>query len=122
MHCIGELMLPMPTCVRVEVRLQRAVTREAHGVHHAIRADRDDARHVLQRHRCAPEPAFGVGDHRLHDVAAEVRVLRAMRLDRVAHVGRPDHLVGAGLDLLALEEIGAVPVAGEVDARGCRAP
>ena len=42
-------------------------------------------------------------------------ILRAMRRDFVAHVARPDHLVGAGLDVFALEEIGAVLVAGEVE-------
>ena len=70
---------------------------------------------VRQRHRLLAELALGVGHHRLDDVAAEVTVLRPVRLDLVAHVGRPDHLVGADLDVLALEEVGAVPVAGEVE-------
>ena len=73
---------------------------------------RDDLR---QRHHLRAQLAFGVGDHRLHDVAAEVRVLRALRRDRVADVGGPDHLVGRAFDLFALEQVRAVLVAGEVD-------
>ena len=37
-----------------------------------------------------------------------------LRLDRRAEIGGPHHLIGRRLDLLALEQIGAVPVAGEV--------
>jgi hypothetical protein len=44
-----------------------------------------------------------------------------MRLDFVAHVARPDHLVGADLDVLALEEIGAVLVAAKYSTRLPRA-
>ena len=37
-----------------------------------------------------------------------------VRLDRRAEIGGPHHLIGRRFDLLPLEQIGAVPVAGEV--------
>ena len=85
-----------------------------HRVHHAIGADGDQPADRVERHHPLAEAAFGVGDHRLDDVAAEVAVLRPLRLDRRAEIGGPHHLIGRRLDLLALEQIGAVPVAGEV--------
>ena len=65
--------------------------------------------------RPRPELAALIREHRLHDVAAEMRVLRAIRGNPGASVGAPDHLIGGFFDLLALEEVLALLVAGEVD-------
>ncbi len=62
-----------------------------------------------------PELSRLVGQHRLHDVAAEMGVLRPSGRDFGAHVGAPDHLVGRRFDVLALEQVLALLVAGEVD-------
>ena len=63
---------------------------------------------------CA-ELALRVSEHRLDDVAAVMRVLRTARRNLHARVGRPDDLVGGRFDLLALEEVVALLVAGEVE-------
>ncbi len=81
---------------RVEQRREHAVACLAHRVHHAVAADGDDARDLLERDRRRPAQRAGaVCLHRLHDVAAEVPVLRAARLDGRPDVGAPDDLVGA---------------------------
>ena len=43
MHCIGELMLPMPTWSGFRYGCEHAVARRLHRGHHAVRADGDDA-------------------------------------------------------------------------------
>src|SRR5207245_11499972 len=53
--------------------------------------------------------------HRLHDVAYERKILRAARRNRIAGIDRPDHLIGARLDLVAFEHIRFLLVSGEVD-------
>ena len=58
-----------------EVRRQHGVARRLHRGHHPVRSDRNQAGDVGERHELAAEPAVAVGDHRLDDVAAEVRVL-----------------------------------------------
>ena len=99
----------------LQVRRQHAVPGVLDRVHHPVGADGDDAADRRQRHHALAEPAVGIGDHGLDDVAAEVAILRAARRDRHAGVDGPDDLVGGRLDLLPLEEIVAVPVAGEVE-------
>ena len=101
--------------LRLEVRRQHAVARRLHRRHHAVRSDRDDAIDGVERHERLAELAVLVRQHRLHDVAAEMRVLRPPGRDRRADVGAPDHLIGGRLDLLALEQVLALLVAGEVD-------
>ena len=56
-----------------------------------------------------------VREHRLNDVAAEMRVLRASRKDFDAGVGAPDDLIGCCLDILALEQVLALLVPREID-------
>ena len=70
---------------------------------------------VWKRHQRRAELARLIREHRLHDVAAEVGILRPAWRDGRAGVGAPDHLIGRRLDLLALEEILALLVAGEID-------
>ena len=115
-------MLADADVLRLQVRRQHAVPRLLHRRHHAVGADGDDA---IDRRRAArarsPSSPFCVGEHRLDDVAAEVRVLRPARRDRARRVGAPDHLIGRRLDLVALEEVLALLVAGEVDRPCCRA-
>ena len=81
------------------------MTRLANAVHHPVGADGDDAVDVFQIDGLVAEPAFGIGDHRLDDIAAKMRVLRPLRLDLVAKIRRPNDLVGRVFDLLAFEKI-----------------
>ena len=60
----------------LEIRREHAVTRRLHGRHHAVGSDRDDAIDGRQRHERRAQLAGLVREHRLHDVAAEVRILR----------------------------------------------
>ena len=76
MHCIGELMLPMPTWPgsRYGCSAPWRARRTAFII-------RSEPMAMMRLTSCSgtalrAEPALGVGDHRLHDVAAEVRVLR----------------------------------------------
>ena len=100
---------------RLEIRLEHAVARRFHRPHHAIGSDRDDPIHGLQRDERCTQLSSLIRQHRLDDVAAEVRVLRPPRRDRRADIGAPDHLIGRRLDVLALEQILALLVAGKVN-------
>src|SRR6185295_15850184 len=91
------------------------VTRGGDRRHHAIRSDGDEAIDRFQRHHPIAELLALVSENGLDDVAAKMSVLRPPRLDGRAHAGAPDHLIGRPFDLLALEEILAFLVAGEVD-------
>src|ERR1019366_432693 len=84
--------------------------------HHPVASDRDDPRDLLEWNGGrTTELARRVRLHGLHDVAAKVAVLLAARLDGRAQIGAPDDLVGVALDVVALEEVFAPPVAGKVE-------
>ncbi len=95
-----------------EVGGQDRVPRVLDGAHHAVAADGDQAGGVAQ---VDLRRGLGVGQHRLHDVADECPILWPPRLDTLAGVDGPDDLIGARLDLVALEDVGLLLVAGEVD-------
>ena len=78
--------------------------------------------HVDERHQSLAELALRVGQHRLHDVAAEVRdpAGGAARSRRRRRRTRSTWSVRR-LDLVALEEVLALLVAGEVEDRLPRA-
>ncbi len=99
----------------LQIWFERSVPCLANAVHHTVRADGDDSVNVFEIDGLRSQFALGVGDHRLDYVAAEMGVLRPLRLDLGAPIGRPDDLVGRILDLLAFEEVGAVLVAREID-------
>src|ERR1019366_9077674 len=103
----------------IEERREHAVARDANGVHHPVASDRDDPRDLLEWNGGrTTELARRVRLHGLHDVAAKVAVLLAARLDGRAQIGAPDDLVGVALDVVALEEGFAPPVAGKVEDPG----
>ena len=115
MHCIGELMLAMPTWSGFRCGAStpwRAAFTAAIMRSDPIAMMRSTVSSGTSR---GAELAVLIGEHRLHDVAAEVRVLRPPGRDRRADVGAPDHLIGRRLDVLALEQILALLVAGEID-------
>ena len=92
------------------------VTRAGDRRHHPVGADGDDPPHVGERHRRFAERTRCICNHRLDHVPREGAVLRAARLRGFrALVDRPHHDVGRGLDLVALEDVLRVAVAGEVD-------
>ena len=96
-----------------EVRREHAVAGILHRAHHPVGADSDDAADVAQvEHRPVRRR---VPEHRLDDVADEGEILLAARHDRLARVDRPDHLIVAGLDFVALEDVVRFLVAGEVN-------
>ncbi len=94
------------------------MTRLLHRRHHAVGADGDDARDLRELDLVLADLALAVRDHRLDDVASEVRVLRATWRNLDARVGAPDDLVGVLLDVVLLEEVLALLVAGEVEHGG----
>ena len=87
----------------------------ADAVHHPVGADGDDAVNIFQIDGLLAQTSFGIGDHRLNDIAAKMRVLRPVGSDLVAKVGRPDDLVSRVFDLFAFEEVGTVLVPGKID-------
>src|SRR5688572_635847 len=87
----------------------------ADAVHHPVGADSYDAIDVVERESCLAKYAFRVRRHRLHYVAAKMRILRAHRSDLLTRIGRPDHLVGRLLDFLAFEQVLALLIPGEVN-------
>ncbi len=109
-------MLPIARCRGLSSGCEHAVASLADRVHHAVAADGDDARDLLERDRRRPTQLAGrVRLHRLHDVPAEVPVLGPAGLDGRADVGAPDDLVGVALDVVALEEVLAAAVPREVE-------
>ena len=80
MHCIGELMLPMPRCRGSSIG--RSTPRLASCTAAIIRSDPIAMmRRTSGRGFLLAQLPLAVGEHRLDDVAAEVRVARAPRRD-----------------------------------------
>ena len=65
--------------------------------------------------RRRPEPARGVGLHRLHDVADEREILRPLGREARLLVAAPDDHVGGRLDLGDLVAVDLLLVAGEIE-------
>jgi len=88
---------------------------QAHGIHHAVGADGDDAIGGAEGDRLLAQFTGSILAHRLDDVGDDGLVLRPVHREARRLIASPHDDIGRRLDLLDLVAIARFLVAGEIE-------